>query len=76
MRMRFKDSPEPPPPGTVPPGCENQVMQTSFNIGETTVMASNGPCGGQTSFQGVALSLTVPGEAERLFAALAAGGQV
>ena len=74
--MRFQDSPEPPQPGMVPPGAEHKVMQTSFRIGETTVMASDGPCGGQPSFQGFALSLTVPDEAERLFAALAAGGQV
>ena len=76
MRMRFQDSPEPPQPGMVPPDSAHKVMQTSFRIGETTVMASDGPCGGQPSFQGFALSLTVPDEAERLFAALAAGGQV
>ena len=53
-------------------------MHTSFNIGETMVMASDGQCGGQTSFQGFALSLTVADEdeAERLFASLADGGQV
>ena len=78
MLMRFKDSPEPPPPGTVPPGSENKVMHTSFRIGETTVMASDGRCEGRPSFQGFALSLTVAHEAEadRVFAALADGGQV
>jgi len=78
MLMRFQDSPEPPETGMVPPGSENKVMHTSFNIGETTVMASDGQCTGQTSFQGFALSLTVSDEteAERLFAALANGGQV
>jgi len=78
MLMRFKDSPEPPPPGMVPPGSENKVMHTSFSLGETTVMASDGECSGQTSFQGFALSLTVPAEAEaeQLFASLADGGQV
>jgi PhnB protein len=41
-------------------------------------LASDGRCEGQPSFQGFSLSLTVPGEAvaERLFAALADGGQV
>ena len=24
--MRFKESPEPPPPGMVPPGSENKIM--------------------------------------------------
>lgn len=78
MLLRFKDSPEPPPPGMLPPGSENKVMHTSFRLGETTVMASDGRCGGQPSFQGVALSLTVANEAEadRVFAALADGGQV
>ena len=53
-------------------------MHTSFRIGETTVMASDGRCSVQPSFQGFSLSLTVPdeAEAERRFAALADGGQV
>ena len=53
-------------------------MHASFRIGETTVMASDGRCRGQPSFQGFSLSLTVPDEAEadRLFAALGDGGQV
>jgi PhnB protein len=78
MLMRFKDSPEPHEPGLVPPGAEDKVMHTSFRIGETTVMASDGQCLGQQNFQGFSLSLTVPNEAEaeRLFAALANGGQV
>jgi PhnB protein len=78
MLMRFKDSPEPHDPGLVPAGAEDKVMHTSFRIGETMVMASDGQCLGQQSFQGFSLSLTVPNEteAERLFAALADGGQV
>ena len=78
MLMRFKDSPEPPQPGMVPPGSEDKVMHMSFRVGETTVLASDGRCQGKPSFQGFALSLTVPNEseAERRFAALADGGQV
>lgn len=78
MLMRFKDSPEPQPPGAVPAGAENKVMHVSFRIGDTTVMASDGQCQGQPNFQGFALSLTAAdaAEAERLFNALAAGGQV
>ena len=78
MLMRYKDCPDPPPPGVIPPGSANKVMHTSFRIGDTTVMASDGQCVGQPSFQGFSLSLTVPdeAEAERLFAALADGGQV
>jgi PhnB protein len=78
MLMRFKDSPEPPPPGTMPPGQENKIMHTSFRVGETTVMASDGCNEGESNFQGFSLALTVPNEAEadRVFAALADGGQV
>jgi PhnB protein len=75
MLMRFKDNPE---PQANPTGAEDKVMHTSFRIGDTTVMASDGRCQGRPSFQGFALSLTAPNdaEAERLFAALAEGGQV
>jgi len=78
MLMRFKDSPEPQQPGMVPPGSENKIMHVSFRVGDSTVMASDGHCTGQTNFQGFSLSLTVPNDAEadRKFAALADGGQV
>jgi len=53
-------------------------MHASFRVGETTMLASDGRCGGAPSFQGFALSLTVATEAEadRFFGALADGGQV
>jgi PhnB protein len=75
MLMRFKESPD---PGMVAPGTGDKVMHASFRIGETTVLASDGRCQGSASFQGFALSLTVPNEAEaeRLFGALGDGGQV
>ncbi len=78
MLMRFKDSPEPPQPGMVPPGSENKIMHSSFRIGDTVLMASDGRCTGKPSFQGFSLSITVPNEAEakRVFAALGDGGQV
>jgi PhnB protein len=78
MLMRFKDSPEPHAPGMLPPGSENKVMHVSFRVGDTTVMASDGFCKGQTDFQGLSLSLTVSNEAEadRVFAALADEGHV
>ena|SRR5258708_39138371 len=76
--MRFKDSPEPHQPGMVPPGFENKIMHTSFRIGATTVMASDGCSTEKPSFEGFSLALSVPSEAEadRVFAALAEGGQV
>jgi PhnB protein len=78
MLMRFKDSPEPCAPGAVPPGTENKVMHSSFRIGDAVVMASDCHAQGQPKFQGFSLSLTVKNEAaaERLFKALADGGQV
>lgn len=78
MLMRFKESPEPPNPDMCPPGSDDKVMHASFRIGETTVMASDGMCSGKPSFQGVSLSISVPDEAtaDRMFGALAEGGQV
>jgi PhnB protein len=73
---RFKDSPDPTMrmPGVDP----NKVMHATFRVGQTAVMASDGRCTGKPSFQGFALSLnlTEEPEADRLFIALAAGGQV
>jgi PhnB protein len=76
--MRYKDCPDTPPPGMVPPGSENKVMHACFRIGETSVMASDGQCQGHPSFQGFSLSITVPNEAEadRKFNALSDGGKV
>jgi PhnB protein len=78
MLMRFKESPEPPQPGMVPPGSEDKVMHASFRVGDSTIMASDGHCQGKPDFQGFSLSLTVPNDAEadRLFNALADGGKV
>ena len=78
MLMRNKDSPEPHPPGMLPPGSENKVMHVSMKIGDTTVMASDGHCKGKPTFAGFSLSLTVANDAEveQKFNALADGGQV
>jgi PhnB protein len=77
LQLRFKDSPEPPPPGCGPVDG-NKIMHAQFQIGETVIMASDGRCTGQAKFEGFALSLTVPTEAEadRAFNALADGGAV
>jgi PhnB protein len=75
MLMRYKESPD---PGMCAPGTENKVMHSSFRIGDTEVMASDGRCNGKPSFQGFSLTLTAKddGEAARLFNALGDGGQV
>ena len=75
MLMRFKDSPD---PAMCTPGMEDKVMHATLRIGESIIMASDGRCEGKASFEGFSLSLTQKdvAEADRLFAALADGGQV
>jgi PhnB protein len=76
--MRYREAPDAPPPGMVPPGSENKVLHACLRIGETMVMASDGRCLGKPSFQGFCLSITVASEpeADKVFAALGEGGQV
>lgn len=77
MLMRFKDSPD-------PAMCSSEnldkVMHASLRIGDVTVFASDGQCQGEAEagFRGFSLSLTASSvaDAERLFGALAEGGQV
>jgi len=75
MLMRFKDAPD---PNMATPATAEKVMHASLRIGESTILASDGRCTGKPGFQGFALSLTAKSdaEAERLFGALADGGQV
>lgn len=77
MMMRFKESPSPMPPGSIPPGFEEKVMHASFRIGGSRLMASDGNEAG-AKFGGFSLSIAVPSEAEadRVFAALSEGGKV
>jgi PhnB protein len=76
MLMRYKDSPEPPPPGHKTPG--EKIMHSTLRIGDSQIMASDGFCEGKTEFKGISLSLPVPNEAaaERAFKALSDGGEV
>jgi PhnB protein len=76
--MRFKDSPEPHQPGMIPPGAENKIMHAAFKVGDTEILASDGQCTGQLEFKGFAQALTAgdDAEADRVFNALAQGGQV
>jgi PhnB protein len=78
MQMRMNESPEPPPPGMVPPGFEHKIMHASMRIGDTNVMLSDGCSDATTNFKGFSLSVSAANtaEAERLFAALAKDGQV
>ena len=73
---RFKDNPD--PNMQCPPAMQNKVMHAHVNIGNATILVSDGRCEGRPSFQGFSLSLTAANDAdaERLFAALGDGGQV
>lgn len=76
--MRYKESPEPLPPGMLEEGFEDKVMHCSFTVGESAIMASDGCSAEDANFTGFRLSLSVPdaAEAERAFAALSDGGSV
>lgn len=78
MISRFQDIPDPKPPGMVRPETENKVLHSSFRVGETILLATDGECSGKPDFQGISLSITADNEAaaDRLYAALADGGQV
>lgn len=78
LMMRYKESPEPPKPGMLPPGFESKIMHTSFRVGETVVMASDGCSTENPKFEGFSLSVSVPTEADadRVFTALSKDGQV
>ena len=78
MLMRNSDSPDPPPPGMMPPGSENKIMHAELRIGDGVLMVSDGFCAGAATFAGFGVSLPVrdAAEAAQRFAALSDGGQV
>ncbi|HUB13036.1 MAG TPA: VOC family protein [Acetobacteraceae bacterium] len=75
MMMRFKDCPD---QTMIPPGGGDKIMHARLDIGDTTLLLSDGRCQGAQNFQGFALSITAPDapSAERLFHALSEGGEV
>lgn len=77
MLLRFNEAPDAPPEGMTPPDWEEKIMHSSFRIGESILMASDG-CSETSGFQGFSLSLTLPDpeEARRVFIALSEGGSV
>ena len=78
LLVRHKDSPQPAPPGMLPPGSDDKIMHVSLRIGESTVMATDGRCAGTTSFEGFSLSLMAASAeaADHAFTGLADGGRV
>ena len=76
--MRFQEVPGPEGASQAPPGSANKIMHAMLRIGESTMLASDGQCSGKTNFGGITMALQVKdaAEAEKMFAALADGGQV
>jgi PhnB protein len=75
MRMYFRDAPD---QAMVKPEARDKVMHAAVTIGDSTLLASDGHCGGAPKFDGFSISLTAgsKAEAEKCFAALAEGGTV
>ena len=73
--MRYSDSPD---PGACPPGADDKIMHANVQIGNSTIMVSDGTNSGEASFEGISLSIAVDTveEAERYFTALADGSEV
>jgi PhnB protein len=71
--IRIRDVPEPPHGADA-----NNIVYASLQIGETTVLAMDGPSKGAAAFAGFHLSLVTQGdeETERLFGRLADGGSI
>ena len=81
MLMRFKENPDKEKMGAncVPPGGDDKVMHSSFKIGESVVMASDGMSyDKKPEFKGFSLTISAKddAEADKLFNALAQGGKV
>jgi PhnB protein len=76
--VRFKDSPDKGPMGQFPPEIMEKVMHANLLVGDTSLLMSDGRCGGQMKFSGVSLALTAStvAEADRMFAGLSDGGKV
>lgn len=77
MLMRYRDNPTPSAAADGMPPAD-KIMHATFRIGGSYLNASDGDCTGKPKFDGFAVSLTVPTvpEAERLYAALSAGGEI
>ncbi|MBI1245561.1 MAG: VOC family protein [Alphaproteobacteria bacterium] len=73
LLMRFKDAPDPKPPGD-----PNKVMHAALRVAGGEIMMSDGYAKGNPEFKGFSLSLTAKDEADatRMFDALAEGGSV
>jgi len=67
-----------PDPSSVPPEWQKKILYARMSLGETELMGSDVPAERFEPMRSVYLSLAVtsPGEAERIYAVLAEGGQI
>jgi PhnB protein len=76
--MRYDESPDPQSKAMMTPGTEKKIMHSNVQIRDTQIMMSDGRCDGAVpKFDGISLTVNVSAdEAEKVFNALGAGGQV
>ncbi len=76
MMMRCKEAPE---PGQIKPGLENKILHSSFTVGSSIIMATDGYNKNNPNFerhQPRACRRQMRARRRRLFDALADGGEV
>ncbi len=75
MIMRFKEAPD---QSMISPGSADKVMHAAIKIGDAVMLMSDGRNTGKPNFQGFSLTIYSKNEAEadKLFGALSAGGEV
>ncbi len=79
MKSTFAEMSSSGAPQNLPPGLNpNGIMHSRFMLGETMVMASDGPAERVQPMRSAYLSISVDSnaEAERIYAALSEGGEV
>jgi len=71
----FKEAPD---QSMVTPENSGKIMHSMLRVGQTTFMASDGRCGGKSTFEGITMNVMTDteAEAEKIFAALGDGGQI
>jgi PhnB protein len=73
MMMTFDQMPD---PKNIPPGMEKGVLHARILIGDTPLMASDGPHVEPMRSAYLSLSVDTDAEAERIYKALSDGGQI
>lgn len=75
--LRYKESPEAPPPDKLPSGALDKIQHASIRVGGSIISLSDGHCSGAPAFKGFAVTLVMHDieEVARAFKALSLGGQ-